>query len=111
MDPELKKEWLAALRGGGYKQGTGQLRHTVPYDGRYAYCCLGVLCDLLTQRGTGRWDGEMFVMDQSESANYVPGNILPECNASLNIQNELAMKNDSGKTFAEIADFIEESNI
>ena len=38
MDAQLKRKWIEALRGGGYKQARGALIH----DG--AYCCLGVLC-------------------------------------------------------------------
>lgn len=35
-------EWLKALRSGKYKQGQGMLR-----DHSGAYCCLGVLCEVL----------------------------------------------------------------
>jgi len=38
---DLQKNWLAALRSGKYKQGTGFLR-----DKNDGYCCLGVLCDV-----------------------------------------------------------------
>lgn len=38
--PGLKK-WVAALRSGRYKQGTGYLR-----DNEDLYCCLGVLCEV-----------------------------------------------------------------
>jgi len=39
MDPEIKANWLAALRSGEYTQAEGQL-----HDGGNKYCCLGVLC-------------------------------------------------------------------
>lgn len=48
LRPDVKKQWLAALRGGKYKQGYGAL-HTS--DG--AFCCLGVLCDLLDENKVG----------------------------------------------------------
>lgn len=41
MDADIKRKWVEALRGGKYEQGRGVLR-----DGS-AYCCLGVLCDLI----------------------------------------------------------------
>lgn len=40
MNQEIKTKWIAALKSGEYKQGTGYLKK----DGKY--CCLGVLCDL-----------------------------------------------------------------
>lgn len=42
MKPELKRKWVAALRSGKYKQGTGELFY------RDEYCCLGVLCEVAT---------------------------------------------------------------
>lgn len=35
------KEWVAALKSGNYRQGTSHL--CVKDDGRFRYCCLGVL--------------------------------------------------------------------
>ena len=43
MNPELKARWIAALRSGDYKQGTEAL-YSPEMD---AYCCLGVLAELL----------------------------------------------------------------
>lgn len=37
MDSKIKEQWVAALRSGKYKQGTGYLNR----DGKF--CCLGVL--------------------------------------------------------------------
>lgn len=45
MNPEIKAQWVAALRSGEYKQGTGVLRET-DESGETTYCCLGVLCEL-----------------------------------------------------------------
>lgn len=39
LTKKIKKEWLAALKGGEYKQGFAQLRTNS--DG--SHCCLGVL--------------------------------------------------------------------
>ncbi len=47
MDPELKEEWVAALRSGKYEQGIGTLRS----ESGKRFCCLGVLCDILEPEG------------------------------------------------------------
>jgi hypothetical protein len=44
MNPEIKALWVAALRGGKYKQGKNKLRSS---DNEF--CCLGVLCNLHAQ--------------------------------------------------------------
>ena len=56
MKPEIKKQWVQALRSGEYKQGRGQLKQGA------TFCCLGVLCDLAVQSGElgslgARWLG------------------------------------------------------
>lgn len=42
MKVKYKKRWLKALRSGEYSQTTGSLT-----DDEGAFCCLGVLCDIL----------------------------------------------------------------
>lgn len=57
MNPEIKAQWLAALRSGNYQQGIGQL-YEKKFGRDYAqYCCLGVLADVIkdeenTERST-----------------------------------------------------------
>lgn len=46
MNPEIKGQWVAALRSGTYDQGQDYL-HTR----NDTYCCLGVLCDLAVKAG------------------------------------------------------------
>lgn len=41
MYPEIKQQWLTALRSGEYTQGKEYLKTSTGN-----YCCLGVLCDL-----------------------------------------------------------------
>ena len=111
MDPIVKAKWVAALRSGAYGQGTGQLR-----DGN-EYCCLGVLCDL---RGPQDWVpsnyGNGFAYAYDPCADMPPGfmkewagldwdNVLVEIDGRRDTLNE---HNDNGRTFAEIADAIEE---
>lgn len=50
MNPEVKKKWLEALRGGEYLQGNGALHPTED-----TFCCLGVLCDLYLREKGGEW--------------------------------------------------------
>lgn len=46
MNRAIKERWIAALRGGDYRQGHGVLRSS-----GNEYCCLGVLCELAVQEG------------------------------------------------------------
>lgn len=57
MNPEVKELWLAALRSGEYKQGTGALKREA--GGGYEYCCLGVLCQLAADHGITRETGSL----------------------------------------------------
>lgn len=50
LNPEVKADWLAALRSGEYPQGRRQLKTT-----QGSYCCIGVLCDI---SGMGVWSPE-----------------------------------------------------
>jgi hypothetical protein len=40
MNPEIRAQWITALRSGDYEQGRSVLRQDD------LFCCLGVLCDL-----------------------------------------------------------------
>jgi len=44
MNPKLKRDWIAALRSGKFRQGGGKLREEA--GGNPRYCCLGVLCEI-----------------------------------------------------------------
>lgn len=66
MKPEVKAQWIEALRSGKYEQGIGRLKD---YDGKY--CCLGVLCDL---SGLGTWMENSF----SDPAFYITGKFSSE---------------------------------
>jgi hypothetical protein len=49
MNPEVKAQWLQALRSGEYAQTDGCLHN------RYGFCCLGVLCDLHAKEADTTW--------------------------------------------------------
>jgi hypothetical protein len=44
MKPEIKEQWVAALRSGEYQQGSGKLNKDS------MFCCLGVLCDIASKQ-------------------------------------------------------------
>lgn len=116
MDKELKAKWLDALRSGKYVQGRGALRTESD-----TYCCLGVLCDVVGEewkrKPSGAWGVELVGGEFVESGVLtptvrdkcglnacnpevmLPGGVYPEALSELN---------DSGMSFAEIADLIEE---
>lgn len=51
MKENIKQEWLAALRSGTYKQGTGRLRPTED-----TYCAVGVLGDIACKHYVAEWN-------------------------------------------------------
>lgn len=78
MDPEIKDEWLMALRSGEYIQGRSRLKN---YEGRY--CCLGVLCVIhgrhqeqfvdFTQNADGVWVYSFEHEGQTYTTGVLPG--------------------------------------
>lgn len=117
MNPEVKAKWVAALRSGEYKQTSYALKD------RYGHCCLGVLCDLYAKDGgMKRWDrGSLSdAVDGFDSwfggddampriTIYMWAGLYPEAEVKIaGLHNLLHFHNDDGRTFAEIADAIEE---
>lgn len=124
MDSNLKQKWVRALRSGKYFQASGALRTE---DG---YCCLGVLCDvydsskwtLATDEDFGDESIEWHYSTEFNGFNNVMKDVLPDAvmeAAGLDLHNpevpygidgtktSLAVINDSGATFKQIADLIE----
>jgi hypothetical protein len=105
MDLELKQRWVGALRSGDYAQGAKRLRNA-----DNTYCCLGVLCDLINPKGwnpSGDAD-DSYRWGVGRSTALLPPSILIEIGLHEDLALKFARKNDNGKTFAEIADMIEE---
>jgi hypothetical protein len=97
VNPELKAKWVEALRSGKYQQARGKLRKGEKF------CCLGVLCDLVdsSKWSRSRWDGEL---------RLPPNPLIVELGITTQFSyysTELSNMNDKGKTFPEIADYIE----
>lgn len=113
MDAEVKRAWVAALRSGQYKQGQGALCKINGKERRF--CCLGVLCDLGKSKS---WvpsplaeDGQMLAFHQ-DGRGWVaslPSRIAKQINLNGDEHAILVQMNDSGKSFKEIADWIEEN--
>lgn len=109
MDSELKSRWLTALRSGDYRQTKGKLRSFRNDYFDDGYCCLGVLCDI---SGKGEWNGDYYKMMIEDGYSHsseikLPG--LDEFEMTPDQQSDLINMNDDGKSFLEIADWIEEN--
>ena len=101
MNPEIKQRWVEALRSGKYEQGRGVLREF--RDGKFHYCCLGVLCDLVAPDD---WDREW----HRNSIGFPAQEITDEVGLSKHQAGILADMNDRHQyTFSQIADYIEEN--
>lgn len=114
MDPKWKKRWVKALRSGKYKQDTGQLKSNE------GFCCLGVLCDVVSKYpksgGGGSWIDGDFKFGNDSNGGVVPRTVravvgLTEGNpevASGGKKLSLSMWNDErGFTFEQIANIVE----
>ena len=127
MTPQVKENWVNALRSGEYQQGAGKLRNS---DG---FCCLGVLCDLYSQepftkgwvfhgafeeentQPTDYWkfDGEKeflpkSVMEWAGLETNCPEVAVEDDDARESIYDSLANLNDAGYSFDALSNIIEE---
>lgn len=103
MTPDLKEQWVAALRSGEYKQGPGWLRRGDKF------CCLGVLCDLVapedwTLTGGDEWVGTFVNGGETQT---LPEPILNKADLDGFDTRQLVQMNDDGSSFRHIADYIE----
>lgn len=118
---EFKYLWIAALRSGKYKQAKGLLKSNT------GFCCLGVACDLINQNTWKRIEeydeetGESFESDDrwytSAGNDELPEEqdmteevfqVLASEYKNSRVMDKLAAMNDAGRSFAELADWIEE---
>lgn len=120
MNPDIKSQWLTALRSGEYGQGRGVLRDE--FDN---FCCLGVLCDLASQDGVGEWEiipgrnyNRFVGKGRQASVSFPPGWVLEWAGIDNDgyigqffpVDGEeasLVDLNDDGMSFTQIADVIE----
>ena len=105
-----RKELVAALRSGKYRQGMNQLKK----DDKF--CCLGVACDI---SGLGDWEGDTYYTEGDASKivmpvevkNYYGFHSRRGTMRTIYIENKeypsLLHINDEGHNFSVIADIIE----
>jgi hypothetical protein len=115
MNPEIKTEWVTALRSGQYKQGVAALR-----SGEDEFCCLGVLCEIAVKHGViepaaGGGDGEDYSYEARTA--FLPPVVagwaeladpMGEIRDEGHLVADLAGMNDGLNSFELIADTIEE---
>ena len=108
MNEQVKQKWVSALRSGDYQQTQNYL-HT--NDG---FCCLGVLCDLYGKEHNVEWnladDGNNYEFQDKKAS--LPSPVVEwagveDCNPVISFRS-LANLNDTGSTFNQIADIIEQ---
>jgi hypothetical protein len=106
---EDKTLWLEALRSGKYSQAFGFLK--VQREGKYHYCCLGVLCEILKDK---------YEIREGTNA-LTPGVTYFDCNSdalsdklihtfklvAYEVSNLYRMNDFDKLTFSQIADWIE----
>jgi hypothetical protein len=107
MPADLKQKWLAALRSGEYEQTKRTL-----FDGT-GYCCLGVLekC-VIGEVSRLHIDGEVAGMPSPANERTMGVKFEPDQGGVWGLRANgnylyLAHLNDSGTSFAKIADLIE----
>lgn len=119
-DREFRDKWVHALRTTKRKQGEGVLKERVinPDTERaeIRYCCLGIACEIddrvkLTWiDGEACWGAQLRNGDHGESSYTVlPSDYADTIGLSRSAMNRLTDMNDSGTSFPEIADWIEEN--
>ena len=101
LPKEFAEKWIAALRSGEYKQCRSYL-----FDGE-GYCCLGVAAEIAGHDlELGPKDYTLLYDDVFEK---VPDEIKDTGLVKNKFAAELTKMNDNGKTFDEIADWIEKN--
>ena len=110
MDRVFAKKWVKALRSGKYKQA-----HDVLFNGE-GYCCLGVACIVAGKKFVHKVEANDYVVERTKEYAHLPSSVKKLMKIKY-VTGEFTDKdgglgsltdmNDSGKTFEEIADFIE----
>jgi hypothetical protein len=124
VNPEIKAEWVAALRSGDYIQGKGQLC-AEDHEGKMRHCCLGVLSELAVKAGVAertRLMRDLPIVDFDGVTGFLPKSVQEW--AELDSESpsvagpfkgvltsagavSLAGLNDAGVPFEKIAELIE----
>lgn len=110
LPTKFKAKWLAALRSGEIKQARGALCTT---DGM---CCMGVACRVAGtpfERGVDKLirtpSGNIYLPGKGDLPDDVLATLYESDNGGVTTAGNLSEMNDEeGKSFAEIANWIEE---
>lgn len=111
MNKWVKRKWVRALRSGEYEQTQGCLVQLESSNGRdKGHCCLGVLaCEMVPEfvkPDPGYMNTVCHINDETD---FLPDELAALWGLSQDDQNRLATQNDDRKSFAYIADWIEEN--
>lgn len=130
MNPDVKANWIEALRSGRYEQGEGKLKLMHEDTSRSFYCCLGILSEVqgldavpgLPRENEGElgfWDyrfkftakdvnsGDTYTEEQATMP--TEDWLNQACDMGLFEAELLAAMNDGGVSFEGIANWIEEN--
>lgn len=105
MKYSVMKKWVKALRSGKYEQGSMFLQC------KNTYCCLGVLCDIAKKEKikVNHDNGELNGMTLGDQFKVKQWSGLKTNSGDYNSDVSLTSMNDDGKTFKEIATFIQKN--
>ena len=119
MNKTVKHTWTEALRSGKYLQGTDSLLRTDKDTHDERFCCLGVLCNIISplgwdephgvKDGDGNYPARWFTYHGVTSAENLPTSLRGELDISGEAQTLLISMNDGAATFPDIADWIDEN--
>lgn len=115
MNPKYKASWLRALRSGKFQQGQKFLKQLQLGSGQSLHCCLGVLCEISGVPSTYDPQWNYFYYEGKYGTLAAP--IAKEMGITDRQLDELVYMNDGlrdyeehgPRTFAQIADWIEEN--
>lgn len=108
LPADFKKKWTEALLSGDYEQSSEVLK------GSSGYCCLGVACDIYKDASWMYGKADNWYT-QNEAFDYPKRGDLPNDvydvlqQGDHSIMRRLAIMNDAGMSFVEIAQWIEEN--
>ncbi len=111
---QIRIAWLNALESGKYRQGNGAL--SIKTSGKHReYCCLGVLCELAAKEGVVKKNvrkdvGSCTGYGEDDKTYYLPKEVKQwaglKSDQGAYSNTTLAIQNDDGKSFKEIAKLI-----
>lgn len=110
MNIENVRKWITALRSGEYKQTRRRLQD------KYGYCCLGVATDLyIRETRKARWGASVkckfhayeYPDSVDPNAGFLPAQVSDWLGITMDRQMDLALMNDAGSTFLDIASVLE----